>query len=225
MIAWICSRERNPTSGRFLVGTNEWASQFSQRLDTNHVGVVGHSRGGWSAIVACRRDERIKACVNEDGNAGGQGLQYPGASIPKQSNLYVEVSSFCKALLKKSASAVLSASNRFSLLTSLRSLLSREFCFDKAITGGQNGGGGFIQKCLAEIFVPSTSASGGSSRYRQVYSRPRLTPSSRDSLVMFSQAFILATARRRNFCLYRSFYFLSTLQLLSCKPIPIDFIR
>jgi hypothetical protein len=31
---------------------------------------------------------------------------------------------------------------------------------------------------------------------------------------MFSQAFILAAARRRNFCLYRSFHFLSTLQLL-----------
>jgi pimeloyl-ACP methyl ester carboxylesterase len=71
-------------------------SQFSKRLDIKHVGVVGHSRGGWSAIVACRRDERIKACVNEDGNAGGQGLQYPGASIPKQSILYVEVSPVLK---------------------------------------------------------------------------------------------------------------------------------
>jgi hypothetical protein len=80
-------------------------------LDTNHAGVVGHSRRGWSAIVACRRDERIKARVSEDGNAGGQGLQYPGASIPKESNLYVEVSSFCKALLKKSTSTVLSASD------------------------------------------------------------------------------------------------------------------
>jgi hypothetical protein len=97
--------------------------------------------------------------------------------------------------------------NRFSLLTSLRSLDSREFCVDT---------------------VPSTCASGGSSRYRHVYSRPRLTPSSRDSLVMFSQAFIRATALRRNFCLYRSFHFLSTSQLVSCKsckPFPIDFIR
>jgi dienelactone hydrolase len=72
------------------------ASQFSKRLDIKHVGAVGHSRGGWSAIVACRRDERIKACVNEDGNAGGQGLQYPGASIPKQPILYVEVSPVLK---------------------------------------------------------------------------------------------------------------------------------
>src|ERR1700737_2464019 len=62
---------------------------------------------------------------------------------------------------------------RSSLLTSLRSLDSREFCVDT---------------------VPSTCASGGSSRYRHVYSRHRLTPSSRDSPVMFSQAFIRATA-------------------------------
>jgi hypothetical protein len=196
MIAWICSRERNPTSGRFLVGTNERG--FSILAKIGHQS-CRRSRTFEGRMVCHRRlpDERIKARVSEDGNAGGQGLQYPGASIPKESNLYVEVSSFCKAFLKKSTSTVLSASNRFSLLTSLRSLFSREFCFD---------------------IVPSTSASGGSSRYCQVYSRPRLTPSSRDSLVMFSQAFILATVRRRNFCLYRSLYFLSTLQLLSCKP-------
>jgi len=68
------------------------ASQFSRRLDLDHVGVVGHSRGGWSSIAACRRDERFKACVNEDGNAGGQGLTYPGSPVPKQSILYVEIS-------------------------------------------------------------------------------------------------------------------------------------
>jgi pimeloyl-ACP methyl ester carboxylesterase len=71
-------------------------SQFLRRLDLDHVAVVGHSRGGWAAVVACRRDPRIRACVNEDGNAGGQGLQYPGASIPKASILYVEVSPVLK---------------------------------------------------------------------------------------------------------------------------------
>jgi hypothetical protein len=50
------------------------------------------------------------------GERNPTGLQYPGASIPKESNLYVEVSSFCKALLKKSTSTVLSASNRFSFI-------------------------------------------------------------------------------------------------------------
>jgi hypothetical protein len=71
-------------------------SQFSRRLDLGHVAAVGHSRGGWSSVVSCRRDERIKACVNEDGNAGGQGLQYPGAPIPKQPILYVEISPVLK---------------------------------------------------------------------------------------------------------------------------------
>jgi pimeloyl-ACP methyl ester carboxylesterase len=67
------------------------ASQFAGRLDVGHVAVVGHSRGGWSAIIACRRDARLKACVNEDGNAGGHGFDFPGASIPTQPILYVEV--------------------------------------------------------------------------------------------------------------------------------------
>ena len=43
------------------------------------------------------------------------------------------------------------------------------------------------------------SASGGSSPYRHLYSRLRVKPSSRDSLTIFSHAFIRATARRRNF--------------------------
>lgn len=72
------------------------ASQFSGRLDVNRVGMVGHSRGGWAAIVGCRRDTRFKACVNEDGNAGGQGLDYPGAAFPTQQILYAEVSPVLK---------------------------------------------------------------------------------------------------------------------------------
>jgi len=71
-------------------------SQFARRLDLAHVAALGHSRGGWSSIVACRRDDRFKACVNSDGNAGGQGLTYPGAAIPKQPILYIEVSPVLK---------------------------------------------------------------------------------------------------------------------------------
>jgi dienelactone hydrolase len=74
-----------------LNGTSEKASQFSGRLDLVHVAAVGHSRGGWAAILACRRDGRIRACVNEDGTSNGEGLQYPGAPTPKQPILYVEV--------------------------------------------------------------------------------------------------------------------------------------
>jgi len=72
------------------------SSRFSRRLDIAHVAAVGHSRGGWSSIVACRRDQRFKACVNEDGNAGGQGLTYTGAPAPTQPILYVEISPVLK---------------------------------------------------------------------------------------------------------------------------------
>ena len=72
------------------------SSQFSRRLDLARVAAIGHSRGGWSAILTCRRDDRVKACVNLDGNAGGEGLDYPGAPIPKQPILYVEVAPVLK---------------------------------------------------------------------------------------------------------------------------------
>ena len=71
-------------------------SQFAGRLDLHHIAAVGHSRGGWSSLVSCRRDSRIQACVNEDGNAGGQGLDFPGAVSPTQPVLYVEISPVLK---------------------------------------------------------------------------------------------------------------------------------
>ena len=73
-----------------LNASPEKSSQFSGRLDLAHVAAVGHSRGGWASIVACRRDARFKACVNEDGQAEGEGLQYPGTPTPTQPILYVE---------------------------------------------------------------------------------------------------------------------------------------
>jgi hypothetical protein len=76
--------------------TPQGSSQFSQRLDLVRIAAVGHSRGGWSSVVTCRRNDRVKACINLDGNAGGEGLDYPGAPIPKQPILYVEVSPVLK---------------------------------------------------------------------------------------------------------------------------------
>ena len=71
--------------------TSDKSSKFSGRLDLSHVAAVGHSRGGWASILTCRRDGRVKACVNEDGTSNGEGLQFPGTSPPKQPILYVEV--------------------------------------------------------------------------------------------------------------------------------------
>lgn len=40
---------------------------FSGRLDLSHVGAFGHSFGGIAAAPACHKDQRIKACLNQDG--------------------------------------------------------------------------------------------------------------------------------------------------------------
>jgi platelet-activating factor acetylhydrolase isoform II len=74
-----------------LNGTSDNPTRFSGRLDLAHVAAVGHSRGGWASTLTCRRDGRVKACVNEDGTSNGEGLQFPGTSAPKQPILYVEV--------------------------------------------------------------------------------------------------------------------------------------
>jgi dienelactone hydrolase len=66
-------------------------TQFAGRFKLSRVAAVGHSRGGWSAVVACRRDSRLRACVNEDGSAGGEGLDLPGSTRPSQPILYVEI--------------------------------------------------------------------------------------------------------------------------------------
>lgn len=41
--------------------------RFYRRMDLEHVGVFGHSRGGFAAPHACRADRRFLACVNLDG--------------------------------------------------------------------------------------------------------------------------------------------------------------
>jgi hypothetical protein len=48
--------------------SNDNSSMFHSRLDIDHIGVFGHSRGGRTAARACQLDRRIKACLNEDGN-------------------------------------------------------------------------------------------------------------------------------------------------------------
>jgi hypothetical protein len=47
---------------------NDAASIFHARLELTRVGVFGHSRGGRSAARACQLDDRIKACLNQDGS-------------------------------------------------------------------------------------------------------------------------------------------------------------
>jgi hypothetical protein len=40
---------------------------FAGHLDLNRVGALGHSAGGEAAALACQTDDRIRACLNEDG--------------------------------------------------------------------------------------------------------------------------------------------------------------
>jgi pimeloyl-ACP methyl ester carboxylesterase len=45
---------------------------FAGRLDLSRVGAFGHSFGGIVAAHACQKDERIKACLNQDGAVAKQ---------------------------------------------------------------------------------------------------------------------------------------------------------
>jgi predicted dienelactone hydrolase len=59
---------------------------FSGRLDLAHIGAFGHSFGGIAAAHACQKDQRIRACLNQDGavamqpyfpDARGWGMDQP----------------------------------------------------------------------------------------------------------------------------------------------------
>jgi glyoxylase-like metal-dependent hydrolase (beta-lactamase superfamily II)/dienelactone hydrolase len=58
------------------------ATRIAGRLDLNALGVFGHSRGGFAAPHACRRDQRFKACVNLDGYAMTPAVMDSGITQP-----------------------------------------------------------------------------------------------------------------------------------------------
>jgi predicted dienelactone hydrolase len=53
------------------------SSFFYQRFDFEHMGMMGHSFGGATTTQLCRRDTRLKACVNIDGRLHGKDLTKP----------------------------------------------------------------------------------------------------------------------------------------------------
>ena len=62
-----------------------------RRVDLQRVAAVGHSLGGMTAVRACQRDARIRACVNLDGGTvDGVFLQYPDAAALRQPFLFIE---------------------------------------------------------------------------------------------------------------------------------------
>jgi predicted dienelactone hydrolase len=50
------------------LNTGSPATDLRDRLDLTRVGVFGHSRGGLAAAEACKREPRLRGCLNYDGN-------------------------------------------------------------------------------------------------------------------------------------------------------------
>jgi len=57
---------------------------FAGRLDLDHVAAMGHSFGGVAAERACELDQRLKACLNQDGGIGGPFIHFAGGHLPTQ---------------------------------------------------------------------------------------------------------------------------------------------
>ena len=62
---------------------------FAGRLDLDRIGVMGNSFGGVAAERACELDQRIKACVNQDGGLGGPFMHFPGGHLPTQPVMFL----------------------------------------------------------------------------------------------------------------------------------------
>jgi Platelet-activating factor acetylhydrolase, isoform II len=75
----------------YAMTESDKSSPFYRRVDWRRIGAVGHSLGGMTAVRACQRDLRIRACVNQDGGTvDGVFLQYPGAPPLTQPFLFIE---------------------------------------------------------------------------------------------------------------------------------------
>lgn len=78
------------------------SSTFYQKLDIAHIGILGHSFGGSTAIQCCRRDSRFKAGCNLDGPLYGSDyakvFSTPFMFIHSQKNTYDYVMHELKSL-------------------------------------------------------------------------------------------------------------------------------
>jgi len=61
---------------------NRTDPDFRTRLDLQHVGVFGHSRGGFAGPHACYLDRRFKACLNLDGYRHTEAVMQNGIRQP-----------------------------------------------------------------------------------------------------------------------------------------------
>jgi hypothetical protein len=58
------------------------STRLAGRLDLSHLGVFGHSRGGFASPHACRIDRRFKACLNLDGYSMTPAVMDSGITQP-----------------------------------------------------------------------------------------------------------------------------------------------
>ncbi len=68
------------------------AAPFAGRLDLSRVGALGHSDGGTAAGLACKLDQRISACLSEDGwTPNGPDPETPPANAPSRPFMWINV--------------------------------------------------------------------------------------------------------------------------------------
>ena len=80
-LAFVLERMRASAADRALL---------DGRLDLDRIAVMGHSNGGLAAVELCRRDTRLRACANLDGQQeGGPFSVAAGGTAPTQPFLFL----------------------------------------------------------------------------------------------------------------------------------------
>ncbi len=99
-----------------LLDTSQEAGQFARHIDTQRIGMFGHSLGGAAALDMGRVDSRFRACANMDGYPFGkilaEGLhqpslmllQQPGEPIRISDQMRFERDSLWSAIIQKGGS-------------------------------------------------------------------------------------------------------------------------
>lgn len=78
----------------FALNKAKGSSLLSEHLDMQRLGVFGHSMGGLAAIVACERDKRIRACLDEDSLINGTPFTQPQQKMTQPYMIFLTSSNF-----------------------------------------------------------------------------------------------------------------------------------
>ena len=76
-------------------------------MDAAHIGIMGHSLGGITAAEACRRDGRLDACLNIDGQqAGGPFSTNPAVGPSWQAFMFLTKETVINSLMQERLAAI-----------------------------------------------------------------------------------------------------------------------